>query len=239
MTKQMERTIRQIVKGNRLISFINNEEGVDPFTNEKRVVYDGGSTPKRYVKDLKELIEVARIEGTATGSIDGIIKILVYTSFIDEAAGLDNATALGPLHYASSSADSRVIVSDFMSQLSVPVCEPIFLVGLDKETIFDLLFCRLRVVVSFNVDALVEYFNEGGIKTRWLSKKETFEYLKVKQDKNRIFTFGKQGIRINMPQQELTLGSAFVIKLLYECVRPSELRAMYVKMRDDIENWSE
>lgn len=223
MLDQAERNIEQLRKGSVVKSFINEEKGADPFTGDQRNVIETLVHQKRYFDQLEHLLDAAIKDGEAFGSIEDIINIGVFKPE-RIPSGLD-------ISKSSHIVIEKTILTDYVTQLFVPISEPLFFKPIGREHLFNLLFGKLKVIVSIDLDKLMSFFNEGGLKTVWLSTKESFKYKDQKKTKNRPFFLNNRVIQIQSKNLKLVLGDQFLIRLLYDNLTPSAMRQTYLDIR--------
>jgi hypothetical protein len=222
MMDQAERTIEQLRKGSAATSFINTEKGEDPFTGDQRQVFETSVKQDRYFQTLVQMMDTAMQDGEAFGSVEGIIKIGVFQP---------HRVPLG-LDFSDSSyiAIGKTIVTNYITQIFTPIREPLFFKPLGKEHFFNLLFGKLKVVLTIDLDNLIDFFNQGGLKAAWLSRKESFKYKEKKKNKHRPFFFNEQVIEIKSGDFNLVLGDQFLVRLAYDNLTPSALRQTYLEI---------
>lgn len=225
MMDQAKRTIDQLMKGSAATSFLNTEKGKDPFTGDQRKVFETGAIQERYFKQLRDLLDTALKDGDAAGSVEDIIKIGVYQPH-KVPTGLDFSRS-------SYVIVDRTILTNYITQIFVPIREPLFFKPIGKEHIFNLLFRKLTVIIAIDLDKLIEFFNHGGLKASWLSRKESFRYKEKKKTKHRPFFFNDQVIQLQSGDLTLVLGDQFLIRLTYDNLTPSALRQTYLEIRPD------
>ena len=223
MMDQAKRTIAQLQKGRAATSFINTERGDDPFTGDKRKVFETSASQDRYFKQLVELLDSAIKVGESAGFVEGIIKIGVYQPH-KIPKGLDFSRS----SYVTA---GNTILTNYITQIFVPIREPLFFKPIGKEHIFNLLFEKLTVIIAIDLDKLIEFFNQGGLKATWLSRKESFQYKEKKKTKHRPFFFNDQVIQLQSGEVTLVLGDQFLVRLTYDNLLPSALRQTYLELR--------
>ncbi len=219
MYKQAERTAKQIVKGSAVTSFINTEKGKDAFSDEKRTVLTSPSEQRYYFGEIERLMSNARQNKDGTGSVEDLIHILVTEpQYVPKMFNFENSSHLRI---------GSIFVVDYERQIYSPITDPLFLKLMVKENIFDLLFERLKVIISIDVEKLIAFFNAGGLKTELLSRKESVQFKKG-NPKNRPFFLDERVISMKDEHLTLTLGDSFLIRLLFDNLMPSSLRQTYI-----------
>jgi hypothetical protein len=90
----------------------------------------------------------------------------------------------------------------------------------------DIVFARTRVVIAISLDAIMKMFEDCGLEARWLSRADT-----VKQQSETkshvLLTFNGRGICISNAKLTLTLGDAFLTRIVFDSLLPSSVVAMF------------
>ena len=76
--------------------------------------------------------------------------------------------------------------------------------------------------MGVDFDKLIELFNDLGLSTRWLSKKDTAKS-KQKEGGKSIVVVNQQAITFKMGEQDALIGGGIMSKILYDCIRPSNM----------------
>jgi hypothetical protein len=216
---QVERTLRQMERGGKVVDFLKNETGTDPFSKMKINVFEAEKPNEYYFDYLMNLIEESKINDSTYGSVEGIIYIGVYRN-----------TKLLPSRFIFDYIVQRIyekyIIVDYLTILNIPLKEPLFFKPFSNEIIFDLIFGRIKIFLAVNLEALIELFNKKGIEAKWLSRKETHKLLSSKR-KYKPFIFKNQAIKIKVKENFRTLGDSFLIYLLLDNIIPTSFVERY------------
>lgn len=220
---QAERTLKQMEKGIKVSNFLKNEEGIDPFSNEKITVLESTHVRKYYYEYLMNLIEESKLNYSAYGEIENIIYIGVYR---------ENKRAIAPYLFKEivNHIYEKNMIVDYVNLIGIPLKDPIFFKPFGVANIFDIMFGRLKIYLAIDLDKLIELFNSKGIITRWLSKKETHKILDEAR-KYKPFIFDNRAIEITLNEQKVTLGDSFLIYLLFDNLTPSSYVETYKKLK--------
>lgn len=170
---QVERTLRQFERGGKVVDFLKNEKGTDPFSEMKVNVFEAEKPNEYYFDYLLKLIEESKINDSTYGSLGGIIYIGIYRN-----------TKLEPSRFVFDYIVQRIyekyIIVDYLTILNIPLKEPLFFKPFGKDIIFDLIFERIKIFFAVNLEALIELFDKKGIEAKWLSRKETHKFTSVR-----------------------------------------------------------
>jgi len=215
--KQSKRILNQAKRGNLLFNVLKNEKGTDPFTELKTEVNSEAFELKTYTLEFEKMIGSLKDENYSYNIIEDVVSIGIYQkNFI-----MAGETLIPFLNKEMFGKEYPVF--NFRHKIQIPVTEPIFYLGLSKETIFDILFGRINIVMSINIDKFIELCNLNDLDTGYLSKKET---MKRKQNGAiSMFEFEKQNIQING-----ALIDGLIYRMIFDFVKPSSI-VKYLKIQ--------
>lgn len=216
--KQSKRILNQAKRGNLLFDVLKNEKGTDPFTGLKTEVNSVAFELETYTLELKKMIASLKDKNYSYNIIEDVVSIGIYQkNFI--MAGETLIPLLNKVMFGK-----EYPVFNFRHKIQIPVTEPIFYLGLYKETIFDILFGRINIVISINIDKFIELCNLNGLDAGYLSKKET---MKRKQNgEMSMFEFEKQNIQVNG-----SLIDGLIYRMIFDFVKPSSI-VEYLKIHE-------
>jgi hypothetical protein len=209
--KQAKRVLNQAKRGHLLYDVLKNEKGIDPFTELKTEVNKEAFVIKTYIDEFEKLITNLVVKNYSYTIIEDIISIGIYQNEIihmgDILIPLLNKEMFG----------KEYPVFNYRQKFKMPISEPVFYYGLSKKTIFDILFGRINIVMSINLDKFIELCTLQGLDARYLSEKETMR--RKKQGEIPLFEFEKKNIMIG----DSILGDGMITRMLFDFVRPSSI----------------
>jgi len=217
--EQVKRTLKQMDRGGKAVNFLNTEKGPDPFLNTPIQLYEAARPREYYFHTLTELIETSKKDISAYCEIEEIIYVAVYRG---EKIGPSRFLA----DYMAKINFPNYILVDYLGLIGIPLKEPLFFKPIGKETIFDLMFNRLKIYLVINLDAYIALFNKKGFEARWLSTKETQKY-KERNKGYKPFIHKNRTIQVLVKGKEIILGDSFIIHLLFDNLTPSWLVDTY------------
>lgn len=223
--EQVQRTLKQIDKGSKLSDFLKNEEGIDPFSDKKIKVQEATNLQIGYFDYLITLIEESKLNGSKYGEVEGIIYIGIYR---DKKIPISSFLFRGIVEQIYE----KNIILDYLQIIDLPLRDPLFFKPFGTETIFDLLFGRIKIYLAINLDKLLDLFKEKNIDARWLSRKETQKLLGPNKN-HHPFVFKNQAIIISKDGEESILGDAFLIYLLLDNLTPTSFVERYNNIKKD------
>lgn len=218
---QVKRTLNQYQKGTRILNFLKNEEGKDAFSEKEIKIWETKKPQIYYFDILIDLIEQTEEKGFATTHLNNIIYLGVFKTSNTFDYNIFNETV--------REITEKLVSTDYLQQIDIPLKEPLFFKPIGKEAIFDILFDRLKVIVCIDLDNLLDLFRKRGLKARWLSRKETHKYLDD-TDNHKPFTHKNRAIEINNGGNKIMLGDSFLIYLLLDNLTPSSFVERYLDM---------
>lgn len=209
--KQAKRILNQAKRGHLLCNFLKNEKGIDPFTELKTEVNKEAFEIKTYIDEFEKLIANLDVKNYSYTIIEDIISIGIYQNEVihmgDILIPFLNNEMFGKAYP----------VFNYREKFQMPISEPIFYYGLSKKTIFDILFGRINIIMSINLDKFIEFCNLQGLDAKYLSEEETMK----RKTKGEIssFEFEKQNIMIG----DSILDGGLIARMLFDFVRPSSI----------------
>lgn len=218
--KQIKRVQRQQERAERAVDVMNNDKGIDPVSGKDIFIGTPSIPTEYYHEELRKLYEDLQNKIWAYTVVDTCVHIGMYR---DE--GLSMAAFTIP-HILKNKTENFIVV-DWVS-ITENLSEPLFGKPFPPEFIIDILTGKVKIIIGLNVDALIETFNVFGLKTRWLTEKET---AKRKQGsvKEGIIVVNKKGIAINIPgTEEVTIYGGTFSKIIYDNIKPSNIALSFL-----------
>lgn len=213
--KQVKRMQRQQERAVRVIDVINNDKGVDPVSGGNIVVNTPTVFTKYYHEELSKLQGDLKEKVWAYTCLETCLHIGMYR---DKGIGIGRFTIEEILKEKTSS----YIVIDWLS-ITHNLSQPLFVKPFSPEFIIDILTGKIKIIIGLNLDALIHTFNVFGLKSRWLTEKET---TKIKQTLIRedMVIINKRGIIVTLSdQQEVVISGGIISKILYDNIKPTSI----------------
>lgn len=225
--KFIEQTIRvakQAERGNKLSSLLKNENGKDTFTDHnmkvsKEIMLESYSdTVNKLFLDLKN-------KDWAYTIFEDIITIGLYQK--------KNIHMGYPLikHINKVTYNKEFPVVDYLQTLKIAISEPITYRKFPKDKIFDILFGRIKIILSINLDNFIKLCVESNLTARYLSAKETMN-LKKKNGLS-AYEFNKQNIIID---ERIILSDGLIVRMLFDFVKPSSIIKFLKQTEEEFNN---
>lgn len=210
--KQAKRVLNQAERGIKLNNFFKNEKGKDTFTDYNVQVNKKEYIMESYSDTVNKLLLELNNKDWAYTIVEDIITIGLYQKQ-NILMGDILIKELNKINYGK-----EFPVTNYLQTLKIPISEPIVYRGFPKDKIFDILFGRIRIVLSINLDNFIKLCNENSLTTRYLSKKETMN--RKKRGELDLYEFNKQNIIIN---EQLILGDGTIVRMLFDFAKPSSI----------------
>ena len=217
--KQIKRVHRQKERMERAIEVINSDEGIDPISGSHMKV----STPKvntEYYHDvLEDMQETLNGRNWDYNIVDGCLHIGMYKNE-------SRIMADGVIEAIVAKETDNFLIIDWMS-ITENLSEPIFLKPFPTDFIIDILTGEIKVIMALNFDKMIEFFNQLGLETKWLTEKET---MKHKQNKIRegFLEVNKRGISIKVDGNDVIIYGGIISKIFYDTIRPSSIAVSFL-----------
>lgn len=210
--KQAKRVLNQIKQGNKLINFFKNDSGTDIFTDYNVQVNEKEYIMESYSSTVNKLLLDLNHKDWAYSIVENIITIGIYQKQ-NIRIGDVLIQELNKINYGK-----EFPVTNYLQTLQIPISEPIVYSDFPKDKIFDILFGRIKIILSINLDNFIQLCNDNNLNTRYLSKKETMN--RKKKGDLSMYEFNKQNIIIN---DNLILGDGMIVRMLFDFVKPSSI----------------
>lgn len=225
--KQIKRMQKQKQRAIRATDVINNDKGIDPVSGSNIVV----STPKYfteyYHEELSKLQEDLKNKFWAYTVVDTCVHIGMYRDKGIMMAGI-------VIEQTLKKQTENFIIVDWLS-ITHNLSEPLFGKPFSPDFIIDILTGKVKVIIGLNLDALIETFNYFGLKSRWMTEKETN---KSKQTAVRegIVVVNKRGLMVTLPSGlEVIISGGTISKILYDSIKPSSVAVAMLSIENSDE----
>lgn len=213
--KQIKRMQRQKERAIRATDVINNDKGIDPVSGENIIINSSTVVTEYYFPELMQLQEDLQNKNWAYTVIDKCLHIGMYK---DKGIMMAEFTIKAILQQQTE----NYILIDWLS-IKENLSQPVFAKPFSPDFIIDVLTGKIKIIIGLNVDILIELFNYLGLKTRWLTPKETARKQQKATIKGMVIV-KKRGIAITYPDgQEAILYGGILSKILYDSIRPSNI----------------
>lgn len=209
--KQVKRMQRQQERAVRATDVINNDKGIDPVSGGNIIV----STPTVFTEDYHE--ELSKLQQDLKEKIWAYIclETCLHIGMYRDKGIVMAGFAIEELLKQQT---ANYIIIDWLS-ITHNLSEPLFGKPFSPEFIIDVLTGKIKIIIGLNLDALIDTFNVFGLKSRWLTEKET---TKSKQTAIRegMVIINKRGIVVTLPdQKEVIISGGTLSKILYDSIK--------------------
>ena len=200
---------------------------IDPVSGESMTVSTPSILTEYYHEELSRLQEELKSKIWSYTTVDACLHIGMY-----KEEGI--AMASFAIEHILKEQTKNYIIIDWLS-ITDNLSEPIFAKPFPPEFIVDVLTGQIKIIIGLNLDVLIELFDSFGLKTRWLSEKETNKE-KQRAPRKGMVIINKRGIGITLPSgQESIVYGGIISKILYDSIRPSNVALTYFSMDIKIE----
>lgn len=215
-SKQARRMQRQILRAERATEVMNSDTGIDPVSETPIKV----STPKiqteGYQEEFIKLNKTLETKIWAYTVIENCLHIGMYRDKGIAMAGFAIEEIL-------KKDTENFIIVDWLS-ITNNLSQPIFAKPFPPDFIVDVLTGKIKIILGINLDNLIEFFNILGIKTRWLTRKETAK-AKQKEVRKGMVVVNNRAISMDLPNigGEVIMSGGIISKILYDNILPSNI----------------
>lgn len=213
--KQVKRMQRQQERAFRATDVINNDKGIDPVSGGNITVSTPTVFTEYYHEELSKLQHDLTQKTWAYTCIDTCLHIGMYRDKGIAMAGFAIEELL-------KQETENYIIIDWLS-ITYNLSEPLFDKPFSPDFIIDVLTGKIKIIIGLNLDALIDTFNVFGLKSRWLTEKETTQSNQT-AIREGIVIVNKRAIIITLPdEKEAIISGGTLSKILYDSIKPSSI----------------
>jgi hypothetical protein len=235
--KQLDRVVKQRKRYHQFMNILDYDHGFDPRRDAEVTIRETATQLKSYDEELQVVINASE-HAPALRCIDRCLWVYV-----------DRDTAKGPRakiadfereltkqssttmqwfkeHFGVNEPFQPVVLE---GNLSCPEAIPLFLRGLEPETVRDVLIGKLMFSVFLFVDwhELGRTVGELGAELRWSSTKKG-RTDRAKPKVQRMLTFGDRIPRVQLSDGKYLEGFSKIYRVLFDGITPTSIAAQYV-----------
>ncbi|MGI5992134.1 MAG: hypothetical protein ACOX7Y_07630 [Methanosarcina sp.] len=214
--EQLERMMKQDLKGSRLAHVLNEGEGVDPIGDRIKIP-DPVFPTKHFKEHIIKLLNEVDTVNYSLDCIDSCLHICAYSS---------KYPCPQVFELLMKGQGNSYPICDFRSILFQPVVIPPFMLPLPKEQIFDLIFGRKLILFCLNFDEWMKLGEEFELNIEWVSRKKSSRINQKHHPIHRPFEFNNRIIQVSHGEHSFYLGGGQLTRIFYEFVYPSSILAI-------------
>ena len=165
VARQALRMQRQTLRAERATEVMNSDTGIDPVSEAPIKVSTPTIQTEGYQEEFMKLNETLETKIWAYKVIENCLHIGMYRDKGIAMAGFAIEEIL-------KKDTENFIIIDWLS-ITNNLSQPIFAKPFPPDFIVDVLTGKIKIILGINLDNLIEFFSILGIKTKWLTRKET------------------------------------------------------------------
>jgi len=216
--KQMQRMLRQDLRAQQATEVINTDKGIDVATGLNITINTPTIDLVYYDGIFLNMLEELKTKDWSYRVLEDCLHIGMYQGQI----GQPMARATIPFILKRQAKNHMVI--DLM-QITEQLSETLFAKPLPKEFVVKIMTGQAKIIIGIDLDELINTFNANGLKTRWLTTKETAK-IKSKGKDMDIITSKNRAIGIELrPGVEGVMSGGIISKIAFDNILPSNLAA--------------
>ncbi len=213
--EQLKRVQRQQDRILKVTNILNNDNGIDPVSGREISIKTPRVFTEYYHEELNKLQEKLKDKIWSYNCLETCLHIGMYRD-----KGILMSKFL--IDEILKSKTSNYIVIDWQA-ITHNLSEPIFGKPFSPEFIIDVLTGKVKIIMGLDFDALIETFNVFGLKSKWLTEKETMKYKQSGLEKN-IVIINKRGIAITFnDKDEMIMSGGTISKILFDNILPTSI----------------
>lgn len=212
--EHLSRSIKQMENSSRVLEIINTDKGKDKEGNPVTILTPEEATPifdDRLYK-LEEQLNVRNF--WAYDVIEECLHVGLYKGHM-------RFGGYKILEGIAKEKGCRYVMADYRSVVH-SLNRPAFTLPFSPGLVYDILFRNVIMVYMLNLDAYLKLYDELGVQTRWLTKKETGRLRTNKQFKQ-LFIHDGQAIEIltGKKEESMYLFYGTLQRIFFELIYPS------------------
>jgi len=216
--QQMERMLRQDLRARQAIEVINTDSGIDAGTGANITVSTPTIELEYYDGIFLHMLEELKEKDWSYRLLEDCVHIGIYQG----KTGHLMAKATIPFLLGRQSKNHMVID---MMQITEQLSETLFAKPLPRQFVVKIMTGQAKIIIGINLDELINTFNKNGLKTRWMSTKETAK-IKAAAKGMDIITSKNRAIGITLPSGvEAVMSGGIISKIAFDNILPSSLAA--------------
>lgn len=213
---QIKRMLKQDLRALQAVEIVNTDEGIDPKTGGRMTVRTPVVDMEFYDGIFIPMLEELKTKNWSYTVLDRCLHIGMYHGEV----GL--LMAAGTIPGILERAAENYIVVDLMA-ITESLSETLFAKPLPKDFVIKLMTGQAKIIIGIDMDKLIQVFNDNGVKTRWLSKRETGK-VNSNGKKLEIVVINGRAIGIELgPGKEGIVSGGIISKIVFDNVLPSSL----------------
>jgi len=230
---QLDRILRQKGRTSKIITLVQNNEGVDNRSGMKLTIEDRPMLWEFYHKQLREIVLQARDNQVHGVIFEKCLHIFASTASDEETAHYfyhminpgvacalkgESEEAIKKEIYSCRHILSQPNVKDlYLHNLHARWRTPFYLLPI-QEVLFDVIFQRMRILIHLDLEKFFELCSLRGLRMELLSKKET-NFVRAKMPK--VPLYKDRVISLITPSgKTIRLGDGILNRIFYDLVTP-------------------
>jgi len=215
--KQAKRMQRQKERAKKASEIMNHDKGIDPVSGYEITVSTPNIPTLGYDQEFNKLREILDKKTWAYTVVEGCLHIGMYRDEGIKMAGFAVEQIL-------KQETKNYIIADWLS-ITASLSQPIFAKPFEPNFITDILTGKIKIIIGLNLDIMIELFNDYGLKTKWMTTKETAKAKQVVPRKG-MFVLNNRGISMegnNKNEESWILYGGIISKIIYDNILPSNI----------------
>ncbi|WP_312075039.1 hypothetical protein [Chryseobacterium sp.] len=213
--KQARRMLRQQKRMKQTREVLENYKGIDITSGEKIIIKSPKVNIEKYFPELIKAYGELEKKSSSYFTVDDCLHIGIYK---DASIPMANFA----LQQIVESKTKNYMIIDWLS-ITSNLSEPIFFKPFPSDFIFDILTGKVKIILGLDFDALIELFNENGIKAEWLTVKQTMrtkQRIKIKG----LVVINDRAIKMTVSDNyEMFFFGGLLSKILFDNIYPESI----------------
>lgn len=212
LQKQMNRIIKQRCRGERALSIIKNEKGID-FEGTRVEICDLTNLDAEfYTEKVRSLLRDCEKDGWALDTIDDEclfvaaydLNVPIKKAYQAFAEWLEGCAINYP-------------ITNYQSSFNFPLAYPPFINGIDKSDKIDLSLGKKLILSCLNFDRWFDLGETIDLKCEWMSRKDSDKIIK---NEKRIIYHDNRVVKASLGSNSTVLGNGIPQRIFFDFLTP-------------------
>lgn len=224
LKSQILRMHRQDIRANRVVEIIENEEGIDPFSEKPIKIFEADTKLEFFYDEITLLIHESKKKNWAYNVIDDCLHIGAYRN---KWINIGKETIENIVYQISG---KKIHAFSLLQNLVIEISMPLFLKPFENDAIRELLAGEVLVFMAIDFEKVIELFTKKGISARWLSRKETHKLKETDEYQTELLIIENRAICLYNDEISVELASGFLARIISDNLYPKVAIDLFSEM---------
>jgi len=237
--EQLDRIVKQAKKQEAVVSLLNTDNGVDPFSNLNVKLRDVSTPDEDYGEDLSNLINASKLSGISVGCVDSCLWVAAVSdaniSHEQISAAISRQALSGAIAERSRTflheffgKQTPYPLHDIRENFSYPIARPFYLANISTDHLIEVLLGRVRIIQYFDWTAFADMASSAGIKFEWSTQK-VGRRMRAQPESSRPLVLGDRVPMVIVGEAKMMLGATQLVRVHFDLIRPETMLKQFAE----------